>query len=123
MNARPTPFLNRSAIKRGKRFIVGVAGGTVLAVGLALVVLPGPAFLVIPAGLAILAMEFAWARRWLRKAKGLLPNMKPRRKPEAASVSSPENYHRDRAAAVCRNAIPSTQTKITHQPNLIPEQV
>lgn len=79
MNARPTPFLNRSAIKRGKRFIVGVAGGTVLAVGLALVVLPGPAFLVIPAGLAILAMEFGWARRWLRKAKGLLPNMKPRR--------------------------------------------
>ncbi len=48
-------------------------GGTVLALGIAFIVLPGPAFLVIPAGLAILAMEFAWARRWLRKARGLLP--------------------------------------------------
>ena len=49
-----------------ERIIVAVVGGTVLAVGFALVVLPGPAFLVIPAGLAILAIEFAWAKRWLR---------------------------------------------------------
>lgn len=57
-------------MKKVKRIIVAVVGGTVLAVGLALMVLPGPAFIVIPAGLAILAMEFAWARRWLRKARG-----------------------------------------------------
>lgn len=31
-----------------------------------MLVLPGPALLVIPAGLAILAVEFAWARKWLR---------------------------------------------------------
>ncbi len=55
-----------------KRIIVAVVGGTVLAVGIALMVLPGPAFIVIPAGLAILAMEFAWARRWLGKARTLL---------------------------------------------------
>ena len=73
MNNQPTPFLNRAAIKRGKRIIVAVVGGTVLAAGFALLVLPGPAFIVIPAGLAILAMQFAWARRWLRKARGLLP--------------------------------------------------
>jgi hypothetical protein len=36
--------------------------------GVALLVLPGPAFVVIPVGLAILATEYAWARRWLRKA-------------------------------------------------------
>jgi hypothetical protein len=41
--------------------------------GIALVVLPGTAFLVIPAGLAILALEFAWARSWLRKAHEWLP--------------------------------------------------
>jgi hypothetical protein len=41
--------------------------------GIALVVLPGPAFLVIPAGLAILAIEFAWARRWLGRARVRLP--------------------------------------------------
>ena len=38
-------------------------GGTVLAIGVALLVLPGPAFIIIPAGLAILATEFVWARR------------------------------------------------------------
>jgi hypothetical protein len=31
-----------------------------------LLVTPGPAFVVIPVGLAILATEFAWARQWLR---------------------------------------------------------
>ena len=36
-----------------------------LIAGLAMFVLPGPAFVVIPAALAILAVEFLWARRWL----------------------------------------------------------
>jgi|GEM_PF-802948 Putative transmembrane protein (PGPGW). len=56
-------------MKKVKRILVTVAGVTVLAVGIALVVLPGPAFLVIPAGMAILAIEFAWAKRWLRSTK------------------------------------------------------
>lgn len=43
-----------------------VVGMTVLLIGIALLVLPGPAFVVIPIGLAILATEYAWARRWLR---------------------------------------------------------
>jgi hypothetical protein len=60
-------------MQRIKRIAVMVAGGTVLALGIALIVLPGPAFIVIPAGLAILAIEFAWARRWLRSARALLP--------------------------------------------------
>ncbi len=59
-------------MQRIKRIAVTVVGGTVLALGIALIVLPGPAFIVIPAGLAILAVEFAWARRWLNKARGLL---------------------------------------------------
>jgi len=61
-----------TALRTIKRIIVAVAGGTVLALGIALIVLPGPAFLVIPAGLAILAIEFAWARRWLRNARDYL---------------------------------------------------
>lgn len=52
-----------------KRIAVGIAGFTVLAVGVALIVLPGPAFLVIPLGLGILATEFVWARRLLKKVK------------------------------------------------------
>jgi len=43
-----------------------------LLIGLSLVFLPGPAFVVIPLGLAILASEFAWARRYLNKARELL---------------------------------------------------
>lgn len=38
-------------------------------VGIAMIVLPGPAFIVIPAGLGVLALEFAWARLWLKKLK------------------------------------------------------
>jgi tellurite resistance protein TerC len=61
--------------------IVGVIGGTVLLIGIALVVLPGPALLVIPMGLAILATEFVWARRWLQKARSLVGRGNHRKKP------------------------------------------
>jgi uncharacterized protein (TIGR02611 family) len=56
-------------LKKVKRIIIGVIGTTILLIGLALIVLPGPAFIVIPLGLAILATEFAWARRLLKKVK------------------------------------------------------
>lgn len=55
--------------KVAKRIAIGIVGGSVLLVGVAMIVLPGPAFVVIPAGLAILGIEFAWARSWLKKAK------------------------------------------------------
>lgn len=57
-----------------RRIVIAVVGSTVLLVGIILLVTPGPAFIVIPAGLGILAMEFAWARRWLRKAKDMASN-------------------------------------------------
>jgi tellurite resistance protein TerC len=56
-------------IKVARRVIVSVVGATVLLIGIALLVLPGPAFIVIPLGLAILATEYAWARRWLKKVR------------------------------------------------------
>ena len=46
-----------------RKVLVGILGGLVLALGLAMIVLPGPAFIIIPAGLAILASEFEWAKR------------------------------------------------------------
>jgi tellurite resistance protein TerC len=58
--------MNRRTIKR---VLIGTAGGVVLVLGVAMIVLPGPAIVVIPLGLAILATEFAWAKRWLDKAK------------------------------------------------------
>jgi uncharacterized protein (TIGR02611 family) len=52
-----------------KRIAVFVAGSVVLLAGVAMIVLPGPGLLVIIAGLAILATEFAWAERALDQAK------------------------------------------------------
>jgi uncharacterized protein (TIGR02611 family) len=59
----------QNIIRYARRVVVVVVGMTVLLFGIALIVLPGPAFVVIPIGLAILATEFAWARRWLRRVR------------------------------------------------------
>ena len=50
-----------------RKLIVGVIGSTVVLFGLALIILPGPAVVVVPLGLAILATEYAWARRIIRR--------------------------------------------------------
>jgi tellurite resistance protein TerC len=55
-----------------RKLIIAVIGGTVVLIGIALIVLPGPAFIVIPIGLAILATEFAWAQRALARAKAMV---------------------------------------------------
>jgi tellurite resistance protein TerC len=52
-----------------RRIAITVAGFTVLGIGIAMIVLPGPAFVVIPVGLGILGLEYAWARSWLRKVR------------------------------------------------------
>src|SRR6266498_753377 len=62
-------FWNLENIKIVRRIIITVIGATVLLIGIALLVLPGPAFIVIPIGLAILATEYAWARHWLKKVR------------------------------------------------------
>lgn len=56
-------------LKKVRRLIIGVVGFTILLIGIALLVLPGPAFIVIPIGLGLLATEFVWARRLLKKVK------------------------------------------------------
>ncbi len=53
-------------LRYARRIVVLVMGMTVLLIGIAMIILPGPAVVVIPLGLAILATEFAWARRWLK---------------------------------------------------------
>jgi len=58
-----------SLLRHVRRVIVAVVGATVLAIGIAMIVLPGPAFIVIPLGLGILAAEFAWAKRLLERVK------------------------------------------------------
>lgn len=61
-----------------KRVVIAIIGGTVTLIGVALVILPGPAFVVIPLGLSILATEFLWARRWLKKAREMASKLTTR---------------------------------------------
>ena len=55
-----------------------MVGFTILVVGIAMVVLPGPAVVVIPIGLAILASEFIWARKLLDLVKERIERMRKR---------------------------------------------
>lgn len=61
-----------------KKFCIALMGGTVVLTGVAMLVLPGPGALVIAGGLAILATEFIWARRAMRKAKGAVARVRRR---------------------------------------------
>ncbi len=65
--------MNRTTIQtitQAKRLIKIVFGFTLLIIGIILIVLPGPATVVIPTALAILATEFVWARKLLKKFNG-----------------------------------------------------
>ena len=61
-----------------KRIVIAIVGFSVLLVGVAMVILPGPAFIIIPLGLAILATEFVWAQKLLTKAKAYFEKQRQR---------------------------------------------
>lgn len=52
--------------KQSKRVGIGVLGGIVLLVGIVAIPYPGPGWLIVFAGLGILATEFEWAKRLLQ---------------------------------------------------------
>ena len=56
--------------ERGRLFRIGfgVVGTLVLVGGVIMLVTPGPAFVLIPIGLAMLSLEFVWAERLLEKS-------------------------------------------------------
>lgn len=47
--------------------LISIIGGVVLIAGIIMIVTPGPAFILIPLGLLLLASEFKWAERWAQK--------------------------------------------------------
>ena len=65
-------------LAQARRMVVIVAGFTVLVAGIAMIVLPGPAVVVIPIGLAILATEFIWARKLLNSVKERIERLRKR---------------------------------------------
>jgi uncharacterized protein (TIGR02611 family) len=70
MNAlRETEKTVALALHKAWRIIIFVIGGSIVLIGAALVILPGPGWLTILLGLTILASEFVWAGRLLKKAQ------------------------------------------------------
>jgi uncharacterized protein (TIGR02611 family) len=60
------------------RILKATLGFSLLALGIVMLVTPGPGWVAIAGGLALLASEYDWARKWLqyipgRRFKGLRP--------------------------------------------------
>jgi hypothetical protein len=68
MASRPADVL-RFIGRSSKRITVTVVGGALVALGLVLLVLPGPGILVVAIGFAVLGTEYAWAAAALERTK------------------------------------------------------
>jgi uncharacterized protein (TIGR02611 family) len=80
LRERQAEHKQRGRLYRWAFVLLGLA---VLGIGIAMLALPGPAFVVIPIGLAILSLEFAWAEHLLEKA--LVKGEEARRKASQAT--------------------------------------
>ena len=60
--------------KAAKRIAIAIVGGTMVVLGIIMIVTPGPGILGIAIGLAILGAEFAWARIWLKRLRETISN-------------------------------------------------
>ena len=81
----------RITYKAARRIAILAVGSTIVALGVVMLVTPGPGLVVIPIGLAVLSIEFAWAKIWLRKVREGISNVNSRNHAERAE------HHRDRA--------------------------
>jgi uncharacterized protein (TIGR02611 family) len=63
VEAKREAIRRRPGAYRIYRMLVGIVGGAIILAGLALVPLPGPGWLIVFVGLALLATEFVWAAR------------------------------------------------------------
>ena len=68
----------REITTNSNKLKVLIRGGIVLIIGVIMIVTPGPAFIVIPLGLMILAKEFHWAKRMLNRLKRLMATVRRR---------------------------------------------
>ena len=66
--------------RSAKKVVIAVVGSTLLLLGIAFLVLPGPGLLGIPLGLAVLAIEFLWARDLLHKVRRGISEVSRRRR-------------------------------------------
>lgn len=79
------PLLGANYLRLLRRILIFMLGMGVLIIGVVMIIAPGPAVLIIPLGLAILATEFVWARRLLTRVKERL-----KRSPASGGPRPPE---------------------------------
>jgi len=77
--------------KAARRIVILSVGSTIVLLGVVMLVTPGPGLVFIPLGLAVLGVEFAWARAWLRKVRESISSQNSRIRAGRA------RQHRDRA--------------------------
>ena len=86
--SQPSPPITAASVgRRLRRLGVFILGSVLLAAGLAMIVLPGPAFIVVPAALGLLATEFEWADHWRVRALEWLGRLRDARKPVSNSTN------------------------------------
>jgi hypothetical protein len=93
------------AWRAARRLVVLVIGSTVVLIGVIMIVTPGPAFVLIPAGIAILATEFVWARRLLQRARRQMSDVAARMSNGESADDPRAPWHRrlmDRLARACQ---------------------
>jgi tellurite resistance protein TerC len=79
----------KDTYKLAKRIAITVVGVSILVIGIVMIIAPGPALILIPVGLAILGLEFAWARLWLKRLRESISSRNLRNHGERA-----ENHRR-----------------------------
>ncbi len=52
-----------------RKTLITLVGGGLTLLGGILIIMPGPAWLLLPIGLAILSLEYPWAKKWLKKSQ------------------------------------------------------
>jgi tellurite resistance protein TerC len=85
--------LSKLTLHQVRRLIILVIGGTIVLLGLVLLITPGPALLVIPIGLAILGREFVWAKKMCDKLQETGNDLveKVRRRPKNGTKNPPKD--------------------------------
>ena len=80
----------RITYKAARRIVIAIVGGTMVLLGIVMIVTPGPGLLGIAIGLAILGAEFTWARMWLKRLRESISSG------VANNLSKQAESHRDR---------------------------
>ncbi|NMP31869.1 tellurium resistance protein TerC [Thalassotalea sp. M1531] len=52
-----------------RKLMITIVGGFLAFIGVVFILVPGPAFLFLPIGLAVLSLEYPLAKDWLRKSQ------------------------------------------------------